>query len=182
MGEKSAANIFKALRDSKERKLRNLIYGLGIRHVGAGAARILAERFGSLDAVITADIETLESINDIGPTMAESIKNFFSNSENQDIIKRLRENGLPFEDEKKDAIADDTFFSGKTFVLTGELEQMTRTEAAERIREHGGNVTSSVSKKTDYVLVGSNPGSKYDKAIELKVKIMSEDEFLKELK
>ena len=179
MGEKSASNILQALKKSKNRKLWNLLYGLGIRHVGSGAARVLADRFGSLDAVIEADRESLESIGDVGPVMAESIINFFSNPENKDIVDRLHENGLPFEAEEPGEIAPaDTFFTGKTFVLTGELENMTRNEASEKIREMGGKVTSSVSKKTDYVLIGANPGSKYDKAVELGVEILNEEEFM----
>ncbi|MFC1539666.1 NAD-dependent DNA ligase LigA [Candidatus Latescibacterota bacterium] len=183
MGEKSASNLLDAIRKSKTRNLWNLIYGLGIRHVGEGAARTLADRFGSLDTIIEADRETLEEIEDIGPVMADSIIAFFANPENQDIIRRLRERGLPFEGEKKSVTATDSFFSGKTFVLTGELESMTRNEASERIRELGGKVTSSVSKNTDYVVYGENPGSKYDKAKELgeKVKTCSEKEFLDHL-
>ncbi|MFC1542030.1 helix-hairpin-helix domain-containing protein, partial [Candidatus Latescibacterota bacterium] len=178
MGEKSASNVLEAIRKSKTRNLWNLIYGLGIRHVGEGAARVLADRFGSLDAIIEADRETLEEIEDIGPVMADSIIAFFANAENQDIIRRLRESGLPFVGEKKDVTAADSFFAGKTFVLTGELESMTRNEASERIRERSGKVTSSVSKNTDYVLVGANPGSKKDKADTLGVEILDEKTFL----
>ncbi len=181
MGEKSAANISEALKKSKDRKLWNLLYGLGIRHVGAGAARVLADMFGSVNAVIEADHETLEATDDIGPVMADSIINFFSNPENRDIIDRLRKHGLPFEAEEREVPAANTFFSGKTFVLTGELEKMTRNEASERIRELGGKVVSSVSKKTDYVIFGSNPGSKYDKAVSLGIAVLNEDEFLRYL-
>ncbi len=178
MGEKSAANILEALKKSKERKFWNLLYGLGIRHVGSGVARLLADRFGSLDAVSEADRETLESIKDIGPVVAESIINFFSNPENKDIINRLRENGLPFESGKKATVPIKTFFEGKTFVLTGALETIARDKASEYILEHGGEVSSSVSKKTDYVIVGADPGSKYDKAVSLGIKILNEEEFL----
>lgn len=143
--------------------------------------QVLTERFGSLDAVMEAGHETLETIEDVGPVMAESIIDFFSNAENKDIISRLRENGLPFEAEEKEAVSEDTFFSGKTFVLTGELETMTRNEASERIRELGGKISSSVSKKTDYVLAGANPGSKYDKAVSLGVAVLGEDEFTENL-
>ena len=178
MGEKSASNILEALNKSKKRKLWNLLYGLGIRHVGAGAAQVLAERFWSLDAVMEADNETLETIEDVGPVRAESIIDFFSNAENKDIISRLHESGLPFEAEEKKGVPADTFFTGKTFVLTGELETMTRNKASERIRELGGKISSSVSKKTDYVLAGANPGSKYDKAVSLGVAVLGEKEFL----
>ncbi|MBA7470332.1 DNA ligase [subsurface metagenome] len=177
MGDKSASNILDALEKSKNRDLWNLIYGLGIRHVGAGAARILAEQFGSLDAIITTDKERLESIEDIGPVMAESICAFFENPENRRIIDRLREYSLPFEAVKGEAAAANEFFSGKTFVLTGALVSLTRSEASGLIRSRGGKVTSSVSAQTDYVIAGSEPGSKYDKAAALGIKILSEDEF-----
>ena len=178
MGEKSASNTLEAIRKSKSRSLWNLIFGLGIRHAGAGAARTLADRFGSLDAVIEADQETLEGIEDIGPVMAESIIDFFANSENQDIVNRLRGHGLPFEGEIKDVSDENSFFSGKTFVLTGKFESMTRNEASDRIRERGGKVTTSVSEKTDYVVYGENPGSKKDKAEKLGVNVLDVAEFL----
>jgi len=184
MGEKSAANLLEALRKSRERKLWNLLYGLGIRHVGTGAARILADRFGSLDSLMEADREALEAIGDIGPVMAESILNFFDNPVNRDIVSRLRAFGLPFAaggQKKPAAAASDTFFTGKTFVLTGELSRMSRNEASELIRERGGKVTSSVSKKTDCVIAGKNPGSKYDMALKLGVPVMNEQEFLSRL-
>jgi len=177
MGDRSASNILEALEKSRDRELWNLIFGLGIRHVGAGAARILANRFGSLDALMTADRDTLESIEDIGPTMAESIRDFFDNTVNRGIIERLRENGLPFEAEKPVAAPHDEFFSGRTFVLTGALSYMSRSEASDLIRSRGGTVTSLVSARTDYVIAGADPGSKYDKAQKLGVTILNEDEF-----
>jgi DNA ligase (NAD+) len=180
MGEKSADNIIAALEESKKKDLWNLIYGLGIRHVGAGSARVLAERFGSLDELMDADMDILESVEDIGPVVAESILSFFNNAENREIIGRLKENGLPFKGAKREQVTDD-FFSGKTFVLTGALSSMTRNEASDLIRSRGGNVSSSVSKNTDYVLFGADPGSKYDRAVELKVVLLSEDEFLRRL-
>jgi DNA ligase (NAD+) len=181
MGEKSASNILEALRKSKGRQLWNLLYGLGIRHVGAGAARLLADRFGSLDAIIAAGSEELQSIDDMGPVMAKSIVAFFANAENRDVIGRLRLSGLPFETEKAETVMADAFFAGKTFVLTGELKGMTRNEASDMIRTRGGKVVSSVSAKTDYVLVGSNPGSKHEKALQLGITILHEDEFKKRL-
>jgi len=180
MGEKSADNIIAALEESKKKDLWNLMYGLGIRHVGAGSARVLAERFGSLDELMDADMDILESVEDIGPVVAESILSFFNNAENREIISRLKENGLPFKGSKRELVTDD-FFSGKTFVLTGALSSMTRNEASDLIRSRGGNVSSSVSKNTDYVLFGADPGSKYDRAVELKVMLLSEDEFLRRL-
>ncbi len=181
MGGKSAANILEALKKCKERKLWNLIYGLGIRHVGTGAARVLSDSFGSLDALMEADMDTLEAIEDIGPVVAESIMNFFSNPENKDIINRLRENGLPFKSEEQIVIPPDTFFKGKTFVLTGTLASITRDKASEFIREQGGKVSSSVSNKTDYVIAGTDPGSKYYLAVSLGIETLNEEEFLRHL-
>jgi len=181
MGDKSASNILDALEKSKNRQLWHFLFGLGIRHVGAGAARVLAERFGSLDSIMNADIETLESIGDIGPVMAESIRDFFENSENKKIIERLRANGLPFELKRTENVSVSTFFSGKTFVLTGALESMSRSEAGEFIHSHGGKVISSVSGNTDYIIVGSDPGSKYEKAMNLGITVLNEQEFLKQV-
>lgn len=182
MGDKSAENILAAVEKSKSRELRNLLFGLGIRHVGAGAARILAEQFGSLDAIINAEHEVLESVEDIGPVMAESIRNFFNNPVNRQIIEQLREHGLPFEGKKRDRISPDEFFSGKTFVLTGTLSTMTRSEASGSILSRGGKVTSSVSPRTDYVIAGSDPGSKSERAHELNITILDEAEFIERLK
>jgi len=181
MGDKSAENILEALERSKERELWNLIFGLGIRHVGAGAARILADRFGSMDALVEAEAETLESVEDIGPVMAESIRGFFGNPENREIIERLRGYGLPFVAEKKEESPGDEFFAGRTFVLTGALASMSRSEASEIIRSRGGRVASSVSRKTDCVIAGEDPGSKYDRALALNVPILNEEEFLRRI-
>ncbi len=177
MGEKSARKLIDALKKSKQRRLGNLIYGLGIRHVGVETARALAERFGSLDSVMETDAEMLREVSDIGPVAAESIRAFFTNPENRAVIERLRKAGLPFTGGGTASSPQQGFFSGKTVVLTGELSSMTRDEASERIRSLGGKVTSAVSKSTDYVVAGANPGSKYQKAQELGVAILSEDEF-----
>jgi len=181
MGDKSAENILDALERSKERELWNLVFGLGIRHVGAGAARVLADRFGSMDAIMEADTETIESVEDIGPIMAASIRGFFDNPENRGIVERLREYGLPFEAKKKEVIPGDEFFAGRTFVLTGALASMSRSEASEIIRSRGGKVASSVSRKTDYVIAGEDPGSKYERALALNVPVLDEEEFLRRI-
>ena len=182
MGEKSAGNFLAALEESRKRSLSNLIFGLGIRHVGAGAARVLVKTFRSLDSLMNADIESLEGIGDVGPVMAESIRIFFDNQENRAIIERLKHYGLPVEETgEPDVVAEDTFFSGKTFVLTGTLSSITRSDAGEIIRSRGGKVTSSVSKKTDYVVVGTDPGSKYDKAVALGVTVVSEEELVRQM-
>ncbi len=178
MGEKSAANIVEAIAASKRsRTLAHLLFALGIRHVGSGAARTLAGRFGSLDMLMAADGDTLIMVEDVGPVVARSIRDFFANGANRALIGRLREHGLPFSQETV-APAPDTFFSGKTFVLTGSLSSMTREQAAERIIALGGSVSSSVSKKTAAVIAGADPGSKFDKADALGVSIMGEREFL----
>jgi len=176
MGEKSADNLIAAIEDSKKRELRNLVFGLGIRHVGAGSARVLADRFTSLDALMNAGSEELEAIGDIGPVMAESIMDFFGNDGNHAVVDRLKKYGLPCESVKHD-LQTDEFFAGRTFVLTGALGSMTRSEAGELIRAKGGKVASAVSKKTDYVVFGADPGSKYDKAVSLGVKTLDEQEF-----
>ena len=179
MGDKSAANILDAIEKSKNGEFWNLIYGLGIRHVGAGAARILAERFRSLEALMNADREMLETIEDIGPVVAESIYTYFDNPENRRVIKHLKDYGLPVEAESFKETITSEFFSGKTFVLTGALHSLSRSEASELIRARGGKVTSLVSKKTDYVIVGTDPGSKYDTAAALDIQIINEDDFLR---
>ena len=138
MGEKSARNIIEAIESSKGRTLANLLFALGIRHAGAGTARTLAERFSSLDAIMSADIETLQATEDIGPVVAESIFDFFRNDRNRQLIERLREYGLPFTQERPNGAITDEFFAGKTFVLTGALSSLTRDEAAGRILARGG--------------------------------------------
>lgn len=177
MGEKSADNIIAALDASRGRDLSNLIFGLGIRHVGAGSARTLAQRFGTLDAIMDAAADELEAVEDIGPVVAASIRDFFDNQANREIIERLRAGVLPFEAARRETPSDgDDFFMGRTFVLTGALESMTRGEASDMIRARGGKVTSSVSAKTDYVVAGADPGSKLDKARALGVAVIGEEE------
>jgi DNA ligase (NAD+) len=179
MGEKSAANIAVAIERSKSRTLANLLFALGIRHVGTGAARVLAGRFGSLDDLMAADEETLENVEDVGPVVARSIREFFANEANGKLIERLRTHGLPFTGERTEPLQPGGFFEGKTFVLTGALSAMTREEASHLILSRGGKVTSSVSKKTDYVVAGTDPGSKLDKANKLGVAVIFEEDFLR---
>jgi DNA ligase (NAD+) len=182
MGDKSASNIIGAIESSKNRDLRHFLFALGIRHVGTRTARVLAERFGSLDKLLAADRELLQAAADVGPVMAESVYDFFHNDENRALLDRLRSSGLPFESKTNPPPETaEGFFSGKTFVLTGALSKLTREEATEMIIARGGKVSSSVSKKTGYVVAGVEPGSKYDKARELGVKILKEDEFLSQL-
>ncbi len=176
MGEKSSQNLLDAIQKSKGRGLSMVIFGLGIRHVGIRAARTLASRFSTIGNLMDASFESLEGIPEIGPIMARSIVNFFNNSENRDIIRVLQKNGVRMEETRTQKKG--TKLSGKKFVLTGTLDTYTREEAKELIESLGGDVTSSVSKKTDYVVVGEDPGSKYEKAKKLGVKILNEEAFL----
>jgi DNA ligase (NAD+) len=177
MGNKLAENILSAIDKSRNPSLTNLIYALGIRNVGYHLANILAKNFKSIDHLAKQSIEDMTKVHEIGPIVAESIYNFFHNPKNLKILEKLKKGGVKFPEEK--VAAKKTPLSGKTFVLTGGLDSFTRDQAREIIEDMGGRVSSSVSKKTDYVVVGKDPGSKYDKAVELKVKTMDEDEFKK---
>ena len=177
MAGKSAANLISAIEKSKSNSFNRLVYGLGIRHVGVRSAWILASRFRSLDRLANSDIEELQSINEIGPVMAESIFNFFRTEENKKIIEKLRRNGVNTE-EKYPSLKSKNL-EGKTFVITGSLESFSRNEIEELIRKAGGNASSSVSKNTDYIVTGKDPGSKFEKAKQLGVKIIDESEFKK---
>ncbi len=176
LGHKSVKNILDAIEKSKSQPLERLLYALGIRYVGAGAAQKLASHFGNLDDLMKAEEEELEKIYDVGPQMSKSIRAFFENEDNIKMIERLREAGLNF---KASASKPELqILNGKSFVLTGTLESMTREEAKNKIISLGGKVSSSVSRKTDFVVAGENPGSKFTKAKELGVRILSEKEFL----
>lgn len=177
MADKSAANLISAIEKSKSNSFNRLVYGLGIRHVGVRSAWILAFRFKSLGRLANSDIEELQSINEIGPVMAESIFNFFRTEENKKIIEKLRRSGV--NTEEKDSFLKSKNLKGKTFVVTGSLESFSRNEIEELIRKAGGNASSSVSKNTDYIVAGKEPGSKFEKAKQLGVKIIDENEFKK---
>jgi DNA ligase (NAD+) len=174
LGERSARRIMDGLSQSKNRPLGRLVFGLGIRHVGDRTASLLAEHFRSLDAVASASTEELEQVEEVGPRIAESIRNFFAAGMNRDLIERLRGHGLRFREDPGDERATG-LLSGKVFVLTGTLGGMTRDEAKARILAAGGKVSGSVSRKTDYVVAGDKPGSKLDKARELGVAVIDED-------
>lgn len=176
-GVKSVDNLINAIEKCKEQKFSKVLFALGIRFVGAGAAQKLALHFKSIDNLMKADEEEIESVHEIGPSISYSIKNFFNNTENQKIIKKLKIAGLKFNIE--DAISISSEYEGKTFVLTGTLSNMSREEAKEKIINMGGKVTSAVSNKTDYVVAGEKAGSKYDKAVKLGITIVSEEEFTK---
>lgn len=174
MGIKSAQNVLDALEKSKSNDLSRLIFAFGIRHVGEHTAEILAERFDTIDKLAQANLEDLSNIYEIGPVVAQSVLEFFRKTQTTRLVGRLKSSGVNTRQPKRHV---DNKFSGKTFVLTGELEGLSRHEAEAMVKSLGGNVSSSVSKKTDFVVLGKDPGSKYTKAKELGVKILDEQEF-----
>ena len=173
MGEKSAENVLAEIEASKKLPLERVIYGLGIRFVGERTAQFLADHFGSLDAIMKASAEELEEVNEVGPRIAESIVEFFADAHNRKLVGDLRKAGLTFTGQRKEK---GTKLAGKTFVLTGTLARHTRDEAKTMIEDAGGRVSGSVSKKTDYVVAGTDAGSKLDKARELGVNVIGEEE------
>lgn len=177
--KKSVDKMLETIETSKKQPLALLLYGLGIRQVGKKAAAILANYFGSMDVLMKADVDTLVSINDIGPITAQSIVEFFKDESNQKLIQTLKEQGLNMIQEKQEIKA--SRFTNKTVVLTGTLEHYTRNEAKEILENLGANVSGSVSKKTDYVIYGTAAGSKLAKAQNLGVATMSEEEFVEEV-
>ena len=181
MGQKSAEKLLKNVETSRNRPLPRVLNGLGIPFVGERTAQILAETFGSLDAIAAADAETLQQAEEVGPRVSESIHHFFHERRNRELVERLRAAGLTFTHPIK-AKASAGPLAGKTFVLTGTLPNLARDEAKARIESAGGKVTGSVSKKTDFVVAGADPGSKLDKARELKIRVLDEPELLELLK
>jgi len=177
LAEKSATNLLEQIEASKSRDLSNLIYALGIRHVGERTAGILARQFGSLENLARATVEELDNIPEIGLTVAESVRDWFDDEGNLKLCDRLRAAGVKTESEAKATTAADQRFAGKQFVLTGKLTSFTRDEASALIEARGGRVNSSVSKKTDYVVAGEEAGSKLDKAQSLGVQIVDEQAF-----
>ena len=173
MGEKSAANLHAAIQKSRNTTLARLIYALGIRNVGETTARDIAQHFGSLDRLMQADEAELQSVPDVGPIVAASIASFFEEPHNREGLAALRAAGLTWKEHAPRSRTTGRL-AGKTFVLTGTLAGMTRDEARDAIQARGGKVSGSVSKKTDYVVAGTEPGSKYDKAVELGIEILDE--------
>jgi len=178
MAEKSAENLLLAIEESKRRPLARLIAALAILHVGTTAADLLARQFGSLDALAGASEEDLQAVEGVGPVMARSVSTFFRNPQNQKVIEKLKKAGVNMEAERREAPVG-LDLGGLTFVITGTLQTLSRREAEEAIRARGGKASSSVSRKTDYVVAGENPGSKLDKAHSLGVKTIDETEFRK---
>jgi len=179
MGEKSAAKLIEAIEKSKSQSLGRVIFALGIPFVGEGAARLLAQNFSTLEALSRASEEQIDSIAGIGETTAHSLVTFFSNSDNQTVIKKLKEAGVNLQESTHSGKKTKEAIQNKTFVFTGSLENLSRDQAAERVREEGGKVTSSISSNTDYVVAGADPGSKYQKALQLGIKILTEKEFIR---
>ena len=179
LGEKSIDNLLNAIEKSKKTPFAKVLFALGIRYVGIGAAKKLTSFFNSIDDLIIASEEEILGIHEIGESISDSIKNFFSNKKNLEIIKRLKSVGLNFNAEKK-SIKPGALFD-KTFVLTGSLSGFSREEAGDKIASLGGKVTSAISNKTDYVVAGDKPGSKLDKAKTLGIKIINEKEFIEML-
>ena len=175
-GDKSVSNLLEAIEKSKENSLEKLIFGLGIPHVGAKTAKILAAKFETMDNFRNATIEELVNIPDIGKIIADSVVKYFNNEENIEVINKLKEFKLNM-NYLGQKVEENELFSGKTFVLTGSLEIFTRDEAKEKIESLGGKTVDSVSKKTSVVIVGANPGSKYTKAKDLGIEIWTEEEF-----
>lgn len=175
MGQKRAQNLIQAIEKSKQNDLSRLIFALGIRNIGQKAGKELAKRFSTLDALMDATLEEIASCEDFGLIMAQSIKHFFSIEQNIDIVEKLRAAGVNFSSTEQ---AQGNLFAGKTFVLTGTLPTLKRNEAAKLIEDNGGKTSSSVSKKTDYVLAGEEAGSKLDKALALGITIISEEDLL----
>jgi DNA ligase (NAD+) len=183
LGSKSIDKLLKAIENSKKKTFDKVLFAIGIRYVGAGVARKLAYSLKSIDYLANATQEKLISIEDIGERIAKSVIQFFSNTANQDTIEKLRSFGLNFRlQEQKFSPFQDNFFKGKTFVLTGTLKKYSRTEIGEKIMQLGGEITSSVSKNTDYVIAGENAGSKLSKAKKLNTNLLSENDVDNQLK
>lgn len=183
MGEKSASNLIAAIDASRSNSMERLLFGLGIRHVGEKAARILSEHFGSMEKLMDAPLEELTAIHEIGDKMADAIVTYFDSEEVRALVERLAaENvNLSYTGKRVQVEAGSNAFAGKKIVLTGKLEQLTRSEATERIEAMGGKLSGSVSKKTDLLIAGEEAGSKLDKALDLKIEVWNEQQLIEEL-
>ena len=176
MAEKSAANVLAGLEASKQTTLPRFLYALGIRHIGEATARDLAKHFGTLDNIIEAPLEELLQVNDVGPVVAQSLRTFFDQAHNREVVAQLRAAGITWPEQAASAAdARPKPLLGKTLVLTGSLPALGRDEAKDLIEAAGGKVSGSVSKKTHYVVAGADAGSKLDKARELGLPVIDED-------
>jgi DNA ligase (NAD+) len=174
-GDTAAKKLLTAIEASKAQDVSKLIYAIGIRQVGAKTGKVLANHFGNLDALMNATEEELTAVPDVGDITAKSIADWFTQPQSRSMVEKLRSAGVNFESKR---VITDARFAGMTFVLTGALTKFTRDEATEKIELLGGKASGSVSKKTTYVVVGENAGSKERKARELGITILSEDDFL----
>lgn len=181
-GPKMLENLYSSINESKNNSLERLLFALGIRQIGSKTAKILARKYKNIDSLMQATVEELTNINDIGSTIASSIVAYFKDEENIEIINKLKNYGVNMTYLDNKNISEDEFFLDKTFVLTGTLYEITRDKASQLIEDLGGKTSSSVSKKTDYVIAGENAGSKYDRAISLKIPIITEEEFMDKIK
>ncbi|HXK33077.1 MAG TPA: helix-hairpin-helix domain-containing protein, partial [Dehalococcoidia bacterium] len=176
LGEKTVDNMLAAIERSKQRPLSRVLFALGIRHVGSEVATLLAQHFGDIDAIMEATVDDIERIPGVGRVIGESVVEFFSDEENRRLVEKLRAAGVNLKEESGGA--RDGPLSGLTFVVTGRLERFSRDEAESLIRQHGGVAASSVTKKTDYLVVGADPGSKLAKAEKLGVELLDEGAFV----
>ena len=184
MGEKSVSNLLISIENSKDNSLEKLLFGLGVRHVGAKAAHTLAQHFGTIDQLMSATQDELLTVPEVGEKIADAIAAYFNNEEVEQLIDELKTAGvnMNYKGRERIQIQDiESIFSGKTVVLTGKLEKLTRNEAKESIEAQGGNVTGSVSKKTDLVIAGADAGSKLTRAQELGIEVWTEEKLLEEL-
>jgi DNA ligase (NAD+) len=181
MADKSAQNVIDSIKASLDRPFERLLYSLGIRMVGKRTAQLIADHFSDIDELAKASVEDLSKIHEVGPKVAEAIVNFFREKENMHFIEKLKKAGVKVKAPGTRHLAPGPL-KGKTFVFTGGMTHYTRPDAEELVRKLGGNASGSVSKRTDYVVTGTEPGSKYDKAKELGVEILTEDEFVKMVK
>ena len=180
LGDKSIDNLLNAIETSKQKSFEKVLFALGVRYVGSGAAKKIADHFLSIEKLMDASKDEIEAIHEIGPSISESVIRFFSNAQNRKTIEKLKKSGLVLA--SKGRLKKSNRLDGKSFVLTGTLSTMSREEAKEKIQNHGGSVVSSVSKNTNYVVVGENAGSKLDKAQKLGIEILSEEQFLELIK
>lgn len=178
MGKKSIENLLNSIEKSKSNNIDRLVFGFGIRHIGLRAAQLLGENFESIDALSKAAVEDIANIPEFGEKMAQSVVIFFKQEQTTDTVEKLKNAGVNLKSRGKKQISDNRF-EGLTFVLTGILPTYSRSDASSIIESYGGKTAGSVSKKTDYVLAGDEAGSKLDKAQQLGIKIIDEEEFKK---
>jgi DNA ligase (NAD+) len=177
MGKKSAENLLQGIEASKDRGLTRVLNAISIRHVGQRVAQILARKFGHLDALMAADLETIGNTNEIGPVIAKSVADYFQSEDGLEVVRQLKEAGVSLQTSAEDAVDAAGLFAGKTVVVTGSLNKYSRDEIERRIEQLGGRAASSVSKKTDFLIAGEAAGTKLEKAQSLGITILTEADF-----